>query len=234
MNKYLLLLVFCAGGFTVNANCNNAYASAGYSLSHTKKSMSANNFDHQQYYAERALAAFEKAKVQNETCGCQNAMNPILDGIENLQTALNQSEWDMGRFYTKKALENAEQLLSMLDMCSSDGPGIYSSELTKETGSDPATSVEKLDPRAEAEIWEAKQNFKRLAEIELAELERSIRNTATLFGCEKALQILQQRKTRTEDELRGESLEKTKAFYVAQVTALHNKALFALLECSKK
>ncbi len=218
----------------MHANCTNAYASAGYSLSHAKKSLSANNFEHQQYYAERALIAFEKAQAQIENCGCQASMNPILDGIENLETALQQTEWDMGRFYTKKALENAEELLNSLDVCTTTATPEF------ETGSEEAqeaVSDEMINPGENPEEVSSlvKQlDFKRVAEIDIASLERSIRELATLFHCEKAVHILKDRKTRTEEELKAESIEETKAYYLSQVVSIHNKALFALIECSKK
>ncbi|MEZ2414095.1 hypothetical protein ACA086_03970 [Muriicola sp. E247] len=216
-----------------SANCNNAYASAGYSLSHAKNSMEANNFEHQQYYAERALSAFEKAKTQNENCGCQKAINPILDGIENLESALNQEKWDMGRFYTKKALENAEQLLNNLDVCTMGD--IYQETPEETSAENPLKEIIATDSKAdELADWEIKMNYKQQAEAELAELERTIRELGKLFHCEKAMQILVSRKLKTENELRAESLESIRAFYMSQAVAMHNKALFAMIECSKK
>ena len=81
---------------------------------------------------------------------------------------------------------------------------------------------------------EVKLYFKQKAETDLADLERSIRELATLFECEKALKILKERNSKTEEELRSEGLDEVKAFYMSQVVSLHNKALFAMLECSKK
>ena len=146
MKIILAFVVIFLSGNSAFSNCNNAYASAGYSLSHAKKSMSANNFQHQQYYAERALTAFEKARTQNESCGCEGAIDPILDGIENLETALNQTEWDMGRFYTKKALENAEQLLNNLDVCTT---GVTYNEVQASEENDYSSTEEILPDEAE-------------------------------------------------------------------------------------
>ncbi|NNK12195.1 MAG: hypothetical protein HKP08_12695 [Flavobacteriaceae bacterium] len=232
--KFIIAFVLTFFAFTSgSANCNNTYASAGYSLSHAKKSMGANNFEHQQYYAERALSAFEKARTQNENCGCQKAINPILDGIENLETALNQEEWDMSRYYTKRALENAEQLLNNLDICTvgdtnQETPGETSAEYSPEEIIAPASEV------AESTDWDVKLNYKQQAEAELAELERTIRELGNLFQCEKVKQLLISHKVKTENELQAESLETIRAFYMSQAVAMHNKALFAMIECSKK
>lgn len=234
MKNFLAFLAFTLISLGIQANCTNAYASAGYSLSHAKKSMSANNFEHQQYYAERALMAFEKAQTQIEGCGCQASMNPILDGIENLETALSQTEWDMGRFYTKKAIENAQELLNSLDICTTSETSEFhaGSEETQEVVPDELGALE--DKLEEVSTLEKQLDFKRIAEIDIANLEQSIRELATLFQCDKVLHILKDRKLRTEEELKAESLEKTKAYYLSQVVSIHNKALFALIECSKK
>jgi len=234
MKNFLLTMVFGLIAIGMHANCTNAYAQAGYSLSHAKKSMSANNFEHQQYYAERALMAFKKAQAQIESCGCQSSINHILDGIENLETALSQTEWDMGRFYTKKALENAQDLLTSLDMCTTTETSEYET-VVEETEQADSDNMGALTDKVEEESTLEKQlDFKRLAEIDIAALEKSIRDLATLFQCEKALHILKDNKTRTKEELKAESFENTKAHYLSQVVSIHNKALFALIECSKQ
>jgi len=232
MKTYLLLFASLLFWVGAKANCTNAYASAGYSLAHTKRSLSANNFDHQQYYAGRALEAFEKAKLLVETCGCQSSMNPILNGIDNLNNALGQTEWDMGRYYTKKALENAHQLLESLDICSSGTSG------SSPTGDPESEDVQQKETLAlETSMAEANYQvqllFQQQAEADITELEKAIHELATLFQCDKALHILKERKTRTEDALKAETLETTKSYYLSQVVSIHNKALFALLECSK-
>jgi hypothetical protein len=235
--KYVIALFVLTLTATVgHANCTNAYASAGYSLSHAKKSMEANNFEHQQYYAERALKAFEEAREQNENCGCAKAVDPILDGIENLKTALSQDKWDNGRFYTKKALEKAEQVLNNLDVCT---VGVQEVELTQpNTEVSVITNAEEepnvvAEPNAEEE-WETKLHLKQSAEEELAALERSILELATLLNCDKAAQAIKSRKTLSQDDLRTQSLPSVRAFYLSQVVTLHNKALFSMIECSKK
>lgn len=216
---------------SVQANCTNVYASAGYSLSHSKKSLEANNFEHQQYYAERALKAFKKAQEQIQNCGCDASVNIILDGIENLETSLSQTDWDMGRYYTKKALENAQQLLESIDVCTT-GNNVNNTD-----GSD---FEEEEDPElinnpevAVIKSMQAQLDFQRLAEIDIINLESAIRDLATLFECEQALHILNDRKARSEAEMEAESIEATKAFYRSQVIAIHNKTLFALINCSK-
>ncbi|WP_297795725.1 hypothetical protein [uncultured Eudoraea sp.] len=119
--KYLLSLAFVLTSFFVSAECDNTYSSASYALNHTKKSMSAKNFDHQKYYAYKALEALEKAKKLIESCGCDKAIDPILNGIENLEKAADPKDFDMGRYYTKKAFGDIQDLIGELDVYTQAG-----------------------------------------------------------------------------------------------------------------
>ncbi len=232
MKKIFFLLAVMLGSSSIFANCTNAYASAGYTLSHAKKSMEANNFEHQQYYAERALSALEKTRDENETCGCPGAIDPILDGIENLNASLSQEKWDDARYYTKKAIEDAQKVLYSLDMCAQgeETPKQDNPEgLVPETEDSSVTLESK-----EAEAWTAKLLLRQNAEDELILLEKSIRNMASLFECQRALQIVREQKVKSDEELRKEELSTLKSYYMSQAVALHNKALFALLECAKR
>ena len=101
--KHLLLFASLLIVFFASANCDDAYSKASYALSHVKKSFSAKNFDHQKYYANKALEALEKAKQYVAVCGCDNALIPILDGIENLEKAMDPRDWEMGRYYSQKS-----------------------------------------------------------------------------------------------------------------------------------
>jgi hypothetical protein len=196
--------------------------------------LNANNFDHQQYSASRALEAFEKSKELVENCGCESSLNAILDGIENLESSLEAADWDMGRYYAKRALANAQDLLGFLDMCSSNNP--------EETTEDPYNVEDEAVEGAtmnvlvesETDDLERKIDFQRLAKINISELESAIRELALLFECDKALNIMNSRKDRTEEDLKVESFAETKAHFVSQTVSIHNKALFALLECSKQ
>ncbi len=119
-NKFLVLFACFLTALCASANCNDSYSTASYALNHAKKSFNAKNFDHQQYYANKALEALEKAKKFVEICGCDKALDPIRDGIENLEKAMDQEDWDMGRYYTKKAVENAKSLINELDIFTQD------------------------------------------------------------------------------------------------------------------
>ena len=61
--------------------CDSFYSKVTYALNHTKKGLSATNFEHQMYYAERALAALEKGKPFMDDCSCEKAKDKTLDTL---------------------------------------------------------------------------------------------------------------------------------------------------------
>ncbi len=122
MNKtsFFLLLLFSVAG-SVQAQCTSAYSMATYALAHTKKSLSSDNFDHQKLYAERAIESFEKDRDLVKACGCEESLVQIEKGLDNLYKAVDPKDWEEGRYYTQKALENAHELISTLDICTARG-----------------------------------------------------------------------------------------------------------------
>jgi len=215
--------------FISKADCTNAYSSASYALAHAKRALSSDNFDHQRYYAERALAAFEKTQAMTADCGCDASRQPILEGIDNLQKAIDPKDWEMGRYYTKKAVANAHDLLAALDLCTS---GADATPL--ETDSSFASTEEEAEETLKnPEELEAQLSLKRLAEITIYEFEKSIRELAGMLGCEEAQNLNQSLAEKTEDDLKAESLEETRDFYRKQTITIEERALKALKGCAE-
>lgn len=183
--------------------------------------MDSNNFDHQQYYAGRALEALEKTEALAESCGCNESLSVIKEGILNLEKALDPRDWEMGRYYKKKALANAQNLLSALDLCS--GTDSYEAENEKvesEEINDINTATTKLPEELEEQLA-----LKNLKEITLSELENTLKSLASILGCDKAKMVLENRGLKTEDTLNDETLEATKDYYFKQTIALQTRAL---------
>lgn len=132
----VLLLLASYAGF---AQCTSAYSSASYALAHTKKALNADNFDHQMLYADRGVAAMEKAKVLIEDCGCQSALNEIVNGLDNLSKATDPEDWKAGRFYTQIALEHMQSVMGALDRCTT---GQSTIDNTPDTTSDLTASAD--------------------------------------------------------------------------------------------
>ncbi len=225
MKNFTLFFACFILTIAVKANCTNAYSSASYALAHAKKAMSADNYDHQRYYAERALIAFEKTQVMTEECGCDTSAEYIYNGIGNLTKAVNPKDWEMGRYYTKKAVANAQDLLVALDLCTS-GEG---SDIPDEAA--PQYSESEEDIKNPEEL-EAQLALKRMAEITMFELEKSVRELVKLLSCQEGLDFSQILEQKTDEALQTESLEETKEFYRKQTVSLQLRALAAIKACS--
>ena len=114
VSAFMLFSIF---GFSQTSRCDNLYAKVTYSLSHTKKAMTATNFEHQMYYAERAYTALEKSKQYQTECGCPKLENNTLDVMEVLEKAIEPFDWEAGRFYTKKSMALINDLITTIDEC---------------------------------------------------------------------------------------------------------------------
>ncbi|NAY91131.1 hypothetical protein GTQ34_04290 [Muricauda sp. JGD-17] len=121
MNTKLRLLCALACVFCMQASfpnqCDSFYSKVTYALNHTKKGLSATNFEHQMYYAERALDAIEKGKSFMADCSCEKAGDKTIDVMETLDKAIEPVDWDAGRFFTKKAMRQINELITILDNC---------------------------------------------------------------------------------------------------------------------
>ncbi|MFC4220413.1 hypothetical protein [Flagellimonas marina] len=115
------VLVLVAVLFAINATfsqqCDNYYSKVTYALNHCKKAMEATNFEHQMYYAERALTALEKADDFKGDCVCKKAYDKAYDTKQTLNKAIEPVDWEAGRFFTKKALAQVNELITFLDEC---------------------------------------------------------------------------------------------------------------------
>ena len=113
----IFLFPFFKTNNTTTTACDNFYSKVTYALSHSKKALGATNFEHQMYYAEKALTAMEKAESYRIECGCIATENDSFEGIKNLERAIEPNDWDAGRFYTKKSKSHIEQLIAAIDEC---------------------------------------------------------------------------------------------------------------------
>ncbi|MEJ1222100.1 hypothetical protein [Sediminicola sp. 1XM1-17] len=125
MNRATLVLISILFlNSAIYANCGEAYSSATYALNHTKKSLDSNNFDHQMYYADRAIEALEKTKGLAENCGCDDSTDFILNGLVDLKKSADPEDWDKGRYFAQKAYEDLQSLINAFDVCTSSAPSI--------------------------------------------------------------------------------------------------------------
>ncbi|NND15847.1 MAG: hypothetical protein HKN89_05940 [Eudoraea sp.] len=211
------------------SNCAEVYTSASYGLSHSKKAFKAHNFDHQKYYAERALEALEKTRGQVEECGCDGAMNSIEDGIKHLEEAMDPVDWKMGRYHTKRAMEYTYSILDNLDICSTDNE--VSSETTDTPESDSRSQNLEESDTVSAEVDQALAEFEQSAEQNLKELNEKIKELGFLMDCESNEFVLDQAEIEKSKEGMFTSIEEAQMFYRAQATKAYKRAVSALEKC---
>jgi len=165
------LALFSFFTFTYGSNCDNLYAKVTYSLSHSKKAMTATNFEHQMYYAERALVALEKSKEYQAECSCAKSEDKTLDAIEVLEKAIEPRDWEAGRFYTKKSIALIDELITVIDECTQNSASTTvnnpDSEMENEGSIEKGTTVDDemikaFDLEAKAKLDSAKVAIKKL------------------------------------------------------------------------
>jgi hypothetical protein len=72
-----------------------------------------------------------------------------------------------------------------------------------------------------------------MSEITLSEFEKKIGELASVLGCHEVSELLAGRALKSEEELKGESLETTRTFYRDQTITIQKALLQALLKCSE-
>tara|TARA_R110002020_G_scaffold21009_1_gene71131 strand:- start:102057 stop:102863 length:807 start_codon:yes stop_codon:yes gene_type:complete len=265
IKKCTLILLLSITAQRSLANCGEAYSQATYALNHTKKSLEANNYDHQMYYADRAIEALEKTRSMTETCGCDTTMDYILNGLGDLKKSADPEDWEEGRYFAKKALAEIHSLINAYDICTSKSTINYTSDTTPEGAADLSQAGEdlklqqqnleiaqqklleqqreieekiekqrllaaQLQRNRELEL-EEQMKLKRFAENSLRELEMSLKELATVFGCADS-GSLKPLTFKSESSLNAENLETTRKYYAEQAISLQNGYLELMKKCS--
>jgi len=226
----IFVIILCSN--LPKSSCADAYTSASYGLSHSKKAFDAHNFDHQKYYAGRALEALEKTRDLVGECGCTAAMNAIEDGIENMEEALDPVDWKMGRYYTKRAMENSYSILENLDVCSTE---TETSTESKDAAVDEPTP--QITEEAEITTVEFDQNLEILeqsTQAHLKELNSKIKELCALMGCEDKGFVLEQSEIEKSKDGSFSSLEEAQVFYKNQATKAYQQVASHLQQCGGK
>ncbi|MGJ8658927.1 hypothetical protein [Cellulophaga fucicola] len=169
-STFVILSLVMTTTFTNTSNCDNAYSATSYALNYAKKSLKADNFDHQKFYANKAYTALEKTNKLMKQCGCLKAKSAVLSGLENIDKASKPKDWDLGRHYAKLALIDVENTITALDIFTQNGINTVSSaaELKDNSLLLEAVELEKQRVSLEAEI-EKLLSKKRVLAIRIAE-----------------------------------------------------------------
>jgi len=126
MNKLLIIIISVLSFMSSNNenDCSVVYNMATYALSHSKKALKSNNFDHQIYYSGKTLESYKKIAVGMKNCDCKNATELIIDITIDAEKAADPVDWDRGRYYSKKVYLNTQELITVLDMWTTSNPRI--------------------------------------------------------------------------------------------------------------
>ncbi len=152
--------------------CDNFYSKVTYALNHGKKAMTATNFEHQMYYAERANEALEDSKTYMADCNCAKAQTQTRDAMETLDKAIDPVDWEAGRFFTKKALEQINALITSIDQCTQGvpadtylAPGPSSDGANQGVGSMEQEMVKIFEKHSSDRLQGAQQAIQQLVEL---------------------------------------------------------------------
>ena len=179
MRPLLYLLLLCPIVIQAKKSstaCENLYSKTVYALSHTKNALKATNFEHQMYYAERAMTMMESAKLLITNCECSDSEEKNYQAIQNLSRALNPVDWEAGRFYSKKALAEIQSLITSLDLCSSES---YDSATDLEEESSKSIEQSNNNSSSENDLQEKFSQLESSLSGMLAQLDTLSENSAT-------------------------------------------------------
>ncbi len=232
----------------------DALTAASYAYSHSKKAHGANNVYHTQEYADKAIEAFQKAEDLSDECNCKDANETAYQARVDMESSLEQDTFERSRFFAKRAKELGSKLLEQLTTCQATA-GTYSetaeeSDLAEATDEVTNKQKELEEKRRQLEIEQQKleqqiaEQNKRKAEFEAKRAAELKQQSVVKLKAEQALQKLQTALqelsvvlndkpgfesaadyVRSENELKNESLDDTKNFYVNRAKELTQTAM---------
>ena len=113
---FLLSLILTLNAYS-QKKCDEAFSAASYTVAHTTNSYEANNVDHTQEWAMKALETFEEVEEITSECGCNPASNFAYEGIVAVEKCLDNSTYERARFYAKRSREKAKLMIDALAKC---------------------------------------------------------------------------------------------------------------------
>lgn len=252
----LLLLFFCTANLLA-VECEFAYQNASYGFQHAETALEANNVTQLKQYAQRSLEAIQKALQSSTQCGCEAANEAGYDAIENLNKALEKTEYERVRFFVNKGRSNAQEILKSLDICSAS-PSVNNldeqendivsqqqqlleqqrllEEKQRQLQEQIATQKELQKKLAmqKAEMLKAQKELKLTSEETLSELETLINEFTIAMGCKTDGGVTSETFIRSLAELESESLDDTKGFYIAKAKEMASTLMNRLAGCEWK
>ncbi|MEW7279238.1 hypothetical protein ABW636_11650 [Aquimarina sp. 2201CG1-2-11] len=233
---------------------SDAITAASYAYSHSKKAHGANNVYHTQEYADKAIEAFEKVETLSDQCNCTEANETAYQARVDMESSLEQDTYERSRYFAKRAKELGAKVLEQLTTCQAVA-GNYSDSSEESDLADATQEVadkqkELEEKRRQLEIEQQKleqqiaEQNRMKAEFEARRAEELKKQSEVKLKAEQALDKLQNALqelsvvlnnksefgvpadyVRSEKELKNESLDDTKNFYVNRAKELTKTAM---------
>ncbi len=215
---YVFLLFYNASYAQVK--CSDADSDINYAYSHVKKAYDANNISHLQQYAHRSLEAFKRATDILKACGCDDAYNNSIDGIELLEKVDAIETYEDGRFYVKRAREIARQSIADLDNCnqiSLEEEQLLDLEMAQSKLQEQQLELQQKQEQLKLKMVEQKQKEIQLEkevlignyETAIASNLKTYNDALRIYGCNSSIEI-----TAHSEMLFSKSNEEIKQHYI--------------------
>ncbi len=171
----------------------------------------------------------EKTLALVAECGCEEAIESVEVGVENLAEAMDPADWKMGRYYTKRAMENTYSVLEKLDICSMGGE--TSDALEDASVNDVSEATEN---HRSPEVDEQLISFEKNAQEQLKQLHEKIKELSLVLGCDNVQMVIEQTSIEMPEGAQFLSIDEAQDYYRAESIKAYQQAVSAIQKCSDK
>jgi hypothetical protein len=177
------------------------------------------------YFAYKALNAIVKSKSQLEDCGCEHAMELILESSENLTNATRATSLASAKILLSKALDNALGSIEALDEHDSHDSKYNNDVLAMNT----KTSIAEKD----SQKLLTNKTLESKVDIALEKFKVSLDKVVESVDCKEALAFTQNVYDICEQQLMKPNLSEGKKYYNLKTKEIAANALKKLGDCNQ-
>ena len=221
------------------SNCSDAHADLIYAYSHVKSAYDSNNITHLKDFSNRSFDAFQRTKVNLETC-CEKAYNYAYDAAELLSKVVNAKTFEDGRFYVKRAREIAKKVIDELEICTKlssedEALAVLENEQFKlkqqqiELNLKQQQIKDKMAKRGVKELLLKKESLIRKNELALIANVKTLNEVLDVCDCDSEITL----NDRNKDEFLTKNLSEIKSQYLTIIKDVTSNYLSKLDNCNK-
>jgi hypothetical protein len=217
--------IFLFPSFKSNKACEYAGSNIGYIQSQTEKAIASEDINMSKYFAYKALNAIVKSKSQLEDCGCEHAMELILESSVNLTNATRATSLASAKILLSKALDNALGSIEALDEHDSHDSKYNNDVLAMNT----KTSIAEKD----SQKLLTNKTLESKVDIALEKFKVSLDKVVESVDCKEALAFTQNVYDICEQQLMKPNLSEGKKYYNLKTKEIAANALKKLGDCNQ-